>query len=145
MNDRLPDPELDAQFYEGVIFKRLIAWLIDVVVVLAACVALLVVSLGVLAIVITFLGFAVNLAYRIWGLTVWSATIGMRVTGIELRNRDGERFTQGDAALHTGIYVLVAVSGLGLLAHIAAMLLTARGQGLPDLLLGTVAINRPAD
>jgi uncharacterized RDD family membrane protein YckC len=141
----LPDPTLDAQFYEGVPLKRLIAWFIDVFIVLSIIVACIILTLGMLAFVFPFLAFCINLAYRIFCLNKWSATLGMRLTGIEIRNAKGERLTLAESAWHTGVFVCVFVSLLGIVANMIAMFLSERGQGIHDLLLGTVAINRPAD
>jgi hypothetical protein len=46
--------------------------------------------------------------------------------------------------LHTLGYTLTIATLLPQLLSIALMLTGARGQGLSDLVLGTVAINRPA-
>ena len=141
----LPDPNLDAQFYEGVMIKRLVAWGIDVAVVLILTLGAIVASLGLLAFVFPFLIFVINLAYRIFTIQNKSATIGMRLTGIELRNAKGDRFSLTEAVIHTGLFILIFISFLGILANMLAMFLNDRGQGLHDMLLGSAAINRPAD
>jgi uncharacterized RDD family membrane protein YckC len=141
----LPDPILDAQFYEGVPFKRLFAWIIDVVLVLAICIGLVVITIGAGLFIFPLLAFAANIAYRIFCLTKWSATLGMRFAGIEFRNIEGNRLDHKDASFHTGLYVLISLTGLGILASALAMLVNERGQGLHDMVLGTVAINRPLD
>jgi uncharacterized RDD family membrane protein YckC len=141
----LPDPILDAQFYEGVPFKRLFAWIIDVFLVLAICIGLIVITFGAGAFIFPLLAFAANIAYRIFCLTKWSATLGMRFAGIEIRNIEGNRLDQKDATFHTGLYVFITLTGLGIPASALAMLVNERGQGLHDMVLGTVAINRPLD
>ena len=69
----------------------------------------------------------------------------MRMMGIELRDRRGDRFDLGTAAAHTGIFMLLMASLLGWIATVTCILTTRYRQGLPDLLLGTAAINRPLD
>jgi uncharacterized RDD family membrane protein YckC len=145
----LPDPERDPQFYEGVQPRRLAAWVIDVAIVLAVGVpAALIFGLATLG-----LGFAlfplivmgVGFFYRTATIASGSATWGMRLMGIELRRADGSRFDFGTAVLHTLIYtVAIGLVALQFLS-IVGMLATRYGQGLPDLILRTAMINRPAD
>jgi len=86
----------------------------------------------------------VSFLYRWWGLAAASATPGMRLTSLELRTREGLRFDGATAFLHTaGYFVSVAVFPLQLVS-IVLMLISARGQGLTDHILGTAAINRAA-
>ena len=144
-NTQLPDPVLDAQFYAGVPIKRLFAWMIDVVVVFVITIALVLLTIGLGIFVFPLLLFGANLAYRILSLRKWSATLGMRLMGIEVRNMHGNRLEPNEAVFHTGLYILITLTGLGIPATILAMLINDRGQGLHDMLLGTTAINRPAD
>lgn len=141
----LPDPKLDAQFYDGVPVKRLFAWVIDVLVVFAICIALIVLTIGFGAFIFPVLAFLANLGYRMFALANWSATLGMRLVGIEIRNKDGDRVSRQEAVLHTALYIFISLTALGIPANILAILLTERGQGLHDLILGTTAINRPLD
>jgi uncharacterized RDD family membrane protein YckC len=145
----LPDPEHDRQFYEGVPARRLVAWFIDLAIVLAVGVPVAVVfglmTLGfgfaLFPIVVGGIGFL----YRTATIAGGSATWGMRVTGIEFRRGDGSRFDLATAFLHTAIYaVALSVIVLQLISCIA-ILATRYRQSLPDIILGTTAINRPAD
>ena len=145
----LPDPEHDRQFYEGVPARRLVAWFIDLAIVLAVGVPVAVVfglmTLGfgfaLFPIVVGGIGFL----YRTATIAGGSATWGMRVTGIEFRRGDGSRFDLMTAFLHTAIYA-VALSVIVLqLISCVAILATRYRQSLPDIVLGTTAINRPAD
>ena len=138
----LPDPEREAELYADVPVKRLLAWVVD---------SLLIAALTLLAIPFTAftalfylpaLWLAVGLAYRILTLTRASATPGMRLVAIELRTHRGERFGLGEAAAHTALYTLSMSTILPQLVSIGLMLGTPRGQGLPDMLLGTAALNR---
>jgi len=141
----LPDPTLDAQFYAGVPIKRIFAWCIDVVLVTILCFGLVIITLGLGAFIFPLLAFGANLAYRIYGLNTWSATLGMRMVGIEIRNMQGDRLDLKEATLHTLLFVFIFITGLGVFANALSVLISDRGQGLHDMILGTAAINRPAD
>ena len=145
----LPDPELDRQFYEGVPARRLAAWFVDLAVILAVGVPLALVfglaTLGFGFALFPLIVASVGFVYRTATIASGSATWGMRAMGIELRRGDGSRFDFMTALLHTGIYT-IAIGVLVLqLVSCVAMLATRYGQGIPDLVLGTTAINRPAD
>jgi len=145
----LPNPDLDRQFYDGVQPRRLAAWVVDVLIVLAVGVpaalffGLATLGLGFLLFPLIVMG--VGFVYRTATIASGSATWGMRLMGIELRRADGSRLDLTTAALHTLLYTvaigLVAVQALS----IVGMLATRYGQGLPDLVLRTAMINRPAD
>ena len=145
----LPDPEHDRQFYEGVPARRLVAWFIDLAIVLAVGVPVAVVF-GVMTLGFGFALFpivvgGIGFLYRTATIAGGSATWGMRVTGIEFRRGDGSRFDLMTAFLHTAIYA-VALSVIVLqLISCVAILATRYRQSLPDIILGTTAINRPAD
>ncbi|MEL6912991.1 MAG: RDD family protein [Pseudomonadota bacterium] len=142
--ENLPDPHRQAGFYAGVPFKRLVAFLIDTLVVFAAATLVALLSLGLFFFVFVFVITVVGFFYRVGTLASGSATWGMRLVGIELRRQDGGTFSTGDAVLHTlGFYVSMAVAPLQLLS-IILMLVTERGQGISDLFFGTVALNRMA-
>ncbi len=144
----LPHPDYDAEFYEGVPTKRAVAWVIDFVICLIAAAALTLV-VGIMTIGVGFfffpgILFLITFFYRFTTIAGSSATWGMAFTGIELRDRSGQRLDPLQAAFHTGIFMFLMASLVGWLATVAAILLTRYNQGIPDLLLGTTAINRPA-
>ncbi len=140
-----PDPRLDAQFYDGVPAKRLVAWALDLIVVIGICLAFIIASLGLMAFFIPVLAFAANFCYRAFCLHRWSATLGMRAVGIEVRNSAGDRVNTAQAVFHTGLFIFIFMSVLGIFANFLSILLNDKGQALHDLLLGTVVINCPAD
>lgn len=142
--DSLPDPDLHAEFYADVAVKRLLAWLIDAVLILVLTVLVLPFTAFVGLLFFPLLWLAVGLAYRIATLARGSATPGMRIMAIEIRDRFGRRLDAGTAALHTLVYTVALGSLVVQGISVALMLSTPRGQGIPDLLLGTAAINRPA-
>lgn len=145
----LPDPERDPQFYEGVQGRRLTAWVIDAALVLAVGVPVAIIfglaTLGLGFALFPLLVMAVGFVYRTLTIAAGSATWGMRLMGIELRRHDGSRLDFVTAALHTAIYTFAFGVMVAQALSIVAMLATRYGQGLPDILLRTAMINRPAD
>ena len=145
----LPDPETDPQFYEGVPTRRLIAWVIDVAIILMVGVPLAVVfglaTLGFGFALFPMLVAGIGFVYRTITITSHSATWGMRMMGIELRRHDGSRFDFMTAVLHTIGYTVAISMVFVQMASILAMVGTRYGQGLPDLILRTTAINPPAE
>ena len=139
----LPDPEARPEFYQGVPVKRGLAWLVDSVLVglLTSIVAVFTV-VGLF--VWPFLFLLVGFLYRWVTIANGSATLGMRLFSVEFRDHDGYRFDTATAFLHTAGYsVSVAFLPLQLIS-IALMLISHRGQGLTDHILGTTAIHRAA-
>ena len=138
----LPDPETQAHFYENVPAKRLLAWIVDAVLIFLVCLAVLPFTAFTGVFFFPFLMLVVGFAYRVVTLAAGSATWGMRLFAIEFRTAQGERFDLGTAFLHTlGYSVSIAIPILQVIS-IVLMLTTARGQGLTDHVLGTVAMNR---
>lgn len=140
----LPDPTYDVAYYDGVLPKRLFAWLIDVGLILAVMVVLSVVSAGIFFVLWIPVQFAVAFAYRWMTIREKSATFGMRVMNIELRGPDGARLTSGQAALHTGTFLVSATIFMIQLISIGMMIGRPFNRSLPDEVTGTVMINRPA-
>jgi uncharacterized RDD family membrane protein YckC len=140
----LPDPDTQPQFYAGVPAKRLVAWVIDMVLILIASVAVLPFTAFTGIFFFPFLVLAVGFAYRVITIANGSATLGMRFVAIEFRGSDGERFDTAMAFWHTlGYTVSISLPILQLIS-IVLMLTSDRRQGLTDHLLGTVAIGRRA-
>ena len=145
----LPDPERDPQFYDGVTTRRFVAWCVDLLIVLLVGVPLatlfglmtLFVGFSIFPLIVAGVGFA----YRVLTIAGGSATWGMRFTGIELRRGDGSRLDFPYALAHTVLYA-VCVGFFPLQLVSCATILGSRyRQSLGDMLLGTTAINRPAD
>ncbi|MEM9853654.1 MAG: RDD family protein [Pseudomonadota bacterium] len=140
----LPDPETQPGFYADVPFKRLVAFFIDSVLITAMTLAAVIATLGFAALLFVFLAAVIGFLYRVFTLANRSATWGMALMGIELRRIDGERFTFADATLHTlSFYISFAMMPVQAIS-IAFMVMGRRGQGLTDMLFGTVALNRRA-
>ena len=140
---RLPDPALRPDYYESVPAKRLMAWLVDLALVAIASALLLPFTAFIGIFFFPVMMAAVGFFYRWSTLAGGSATLGMRLMGIELREADGHRLSNGTALAHTlGYMVSMAIPVLQLIS-IILMLVTDRKQGLTDHVLGTAALNRP--
>ena len=139
----LPDPEDRPEFYSGILSKRALAWVVDLIVITGFTLLAGVLTLTVAWFFwpLTFIGL--GLVYRIGTIAQGSATWGMRLMGIELRGHDGRRLDAIQSALHVGGYYAAMTFVLPQLASVVAMVATPRRQGLNDLLLGTAAINSP--
>ena len=88
----LPDPHYQPEFYADVPLKRLISWAIDTVIIVLLVVLILPFTAFTGLFFLPLLAFLVNFAYRVICLANGSATLGMRLTAIEFRTRDGARF-----------------------------------------------------
>lgn len=147
------DPVAQPELFEGVMGRRVIAFLIDLVVI---AVPLLLFGVFIVMFGIVTLGLGFLLFFVYWPLTVvWallyygltlgsvrSATIGMRMMDIELRTAYGA----------PSYFVLGATHGLGYWLSttfltpfiLLVALFNNRRRLLHDIVLGTVVINNPA-
>lgn len=146
----IPDPDIDPQFYEGVVVRRFIAFILDSLVILGLSLILLVLTVIVsaltfgLALPIMGLALAGTGVFYRW-IMLWqrSATLGMMATGIEVRDRHGQRCDNATAFLHSLTFVLtlyvlpLAIIGWFLMAS------SPQRRAMHDLMLQTVVINRP--
>jgi uncharacterized RDD family membrane protein YckC len=140
----LPDPETQPEFYADVPSKRLVAFVVDTLVIIA--ISLLIVPFTAFTGLFFFpvLMAVVGFAYRVVTIARDSATWGMRFVAIEFRARDGGRFDLGLAFAHTLGLTISFMLPLLQVVSIVLMLTQPRRQGLSDLVLGTVAVNRRA-
>ena len=147
MTDRnwhIPDPEVQPEFYADVPTKRLLAWLVDTVIILLFSALIIPFTAFTAIFFFPILVLVVGFIYRTVTIARGSATWGMRFFAIEFRTLAGARLDTSQAALHTlGLTVSFAFILLQVVSVIL-MLTSARGQGLSDLLLGTVAVNQRA-
>jgi len=141
----IPDPATQPEFYADVATKRLIAWVIDTV--LVALICLLIVPFTAFTGLFFFplLMLTVGFAYRVVTLARGSATWGMRLVAIEFRTLSGQRFDLPFAFLHTLGFTLSCIFVVVQVASVVFMLTTPRAQGVSDHILGTVALNRRAN
>lgn len=141
----LPDPHSQAEFYDDVPTKRLIAWIVDSIIIGLFVFLLTLLSIFTALLILPLVWLTVGFLYRWISIAGSSATPGMRLVSIELRRQDGTPFDGTTALLHTAGYTFSVVTFPLQLISIALMLMTERKQGLTDLILGTAAINRPID
>lgn len=138
----LPDPEYHAEFYTDVPAKRLMAWVIDVVLITLLTAVFTMLGFLIPLLFLPFFFAIISFLYRWATIASRSATPGMRFMAIELRDRDGGRLDGGTAFLHTLGYAVSVLTVPLQLISVVMMLMTARRQGLTDTVLGTAALNR---
>ncbi len=139
-----PDPDTQSWFYADVVPKRAVAWVFDTVII-ALLVALIVPLTGFLA--LFFLGglyVVISFLYRWIGLARNSATLGMRLMGLEFRDAQGYRMNAAMGFAHTLFYVISVAFVFPQIISVLMMMFGKRGQGLSDLVLGAVLVNRRA-
>lgn len=141
----LPDPDRQPEFYASVPFKRLLAWIIDTFLVLLMCLVAVLLTVFVGAFFFGVLWIVLSFCYRVVTMANGSATWGMRFVGIEFRTADGNRFDLPMALAHTTGYTVSIALPILQVISIVMMLTGARGQGLTDAFLGTVALNRRSE
>lgn len=141
----LPDPDLRPDFYAGTVSKRLAAWVIDLILVALLTTVAVVLSAFLALFVLPLLWLVMDASYRTITLANRSATLGQRLMGIEFRDRNGRRFDLAHAGLHTLGYLVSMSFVLPQVISVVLMLTGARGQSLTDIVLGSAAINRPAE
>lgn len=138
----LPDPIRQPEFYDSVTAKRLVAWIVDTILIMLLVLVALPFTAFTGLFFLPVMYLVVGFAYRVVTISGGSGTWGMRLMAMELRQPDGRRFDLQAAFLHTlGYTVSVCVPVLQVIS-IVLMLTTARRQGLTDHLLGTAALNR---
>lgn len=143
------DPAFEHESYQGVPLRRLVAFCVDVVIVFVISAAVMLIG-----VVFTFLTLglgaplavlAVSLAdflYRWLLLAEGSATLGMRLVGIQIRDCEGRRLDALLALLHVaGFYVSIIFAPLLIISWVV-MAFTPERRMLHDLVLGTLAVNR---
>jgi uncharacterized RDD family membrane protein YckC len=146
------DPATNPELFEGVLARRMIAFLIDVVIIALpmALIALFILVFGLVtfglgwALFFLFYPIGVLWALFYYGLTLGgqhSATIGMRMMDIEMRTWYGAPAYFVLGAVHAIIY-WVSVSVLTPLVLLVG-LFNDRRRLLHDIVLGAVIINNP--
>lgn len=139
--NQTPDPDLHPEIYDGIPTKRLLAWVADMILIIGMCLLILPFTAFTGVFFFPFLMLVVGFVYRVVTLTTGSATWGMRLMAMELRDVRDRPFDFGTALLHTlGYSFSWAVAPLQLIS-IIMMCVTERKQGLTDIVLGSVAVN----
>ena len=139
---------LDApELYDGIRIKRLIAYGIDLAIIVCLWLALWIfgsffalITLGLLFPVLSLAAFLLPFAYHT--LTIGSAsnaTVGMRVMDLRVVAWNGQRPGYAQAALQTVLFIAsVALTNFLILA---VSFFNPRGRCLHDLLAGTATVN----
>ena len=146
------DPAANPELFEGVLARRVLAFLIDVVIIAAPMVliALFILIFGIITFglgwALFFLYYPVGVLWALfyYGITLggpYSATVGMRVMDIEMRTWYGAPAYFVLGAAHALLY-WISVSLLTPLILLVA-LFNERRRLLHDMLLGAVIINNP--
>jgi uncharacterized RDD family membrane protein YckC len=141
------DPVAQRRLFDGVLGKRVLAFLVDAVIVslLVAVAAIVVLILGVLTLSLGWFLFplvfpVVGLGYN--AVTIGgpnSATIGQRLMGLEVRMWFGGKVTPIVAAFHALLFWLSLTIFCPILLW---PLFDSRKRCLHDILAGVVVINR---
>ena len=139
---RLPDPDMQPEFYDGVALKRLLAWIVDGILVTLLCLLIVLFTVGIAAFIWPLVWLVVGFVYRVITIANGSATWGMRLMAIELRDNADRPLDLGLAFFHTLGYSLSIGTFLVQLVSMVLMATSARCQGLSDLVLGTAMLNR---
>ncbi|MEM9781199.1 MAG: RDD family protein [Pseudomonadota bacterium] len=149
--DSLPTPDREPQFYDGVRLRRLAAFGVDLIVILILLGG--VAMIGVVVGLLTFgLGLAfvipafalTGLAYRTTLIAERSATLGMMLMGIELRDNMGRPLSLPLAFLHTCGFTAMTYLPPVLIASLIYAGVNQYGRTLHDALFQVTMINRPA-
>lgn len=141
------NPTTQPEYFEAVLSRRLMAFLVDVAIIfslsIVAFVFLLIAGIFTFGLAWLLMGLtfpAVALLYNAWTLSrPQSATIGMRMFDLEMRLWHGERIYGLLAAFHALLYYL-SVSILTPIVLLLA-LFNDRKRCLHDFVAGTVVIN----
>jgi uncharacterized RDD family membrane protein YckC len=144
----MPDPARLPAAYEGVLWRRTLAYVVDL-----CCIGVLavlfwivfavlwVLSFGLLGPVLWFLFGLIPLAYHTLLLSgPWSATLGMRLFDLELRSVTGERPGFLQALAQTALFYITVGATCSLILLFA--LLNRHKRTLHDMLAGTVMVRR---
>jgi uncharacterized RDD family membrane protein YckC len=144
------DPVTQPQLFDAVIRRRIVAFIVDAVIilVLTAIAALAVLVLGVITLGLGWLLFPivfplVGLGYN--ALTIGgpnSATVGQRMMGLEVRMWFGGKVTPLIAAFHALLFWVSLYTLVLWLVNVLWAFFDERKRCLHDILAGVVVINR---
>jgi uncharacterized RDD family membrane protein YckC len=143
---RMPDPAAFPEVYQGVLWRRIAAYLIDLLCIGLIAVGVWIVlavlwlmSFGLLGPLLWFLFGLIPLAYHTLLLSgARSATFGMRVFDLELRSVSGERPSFVQALIQTALFYVTVGMTCSLILLVA--LFNGRRRTLHDFLAGTVIL-----
>ena len=147
MRDDLPTPDTSPELFEGVLMRRVIAFIIDSIILTVAIVVSAVVLgvLGILTLGIAWLGYFIlvpGVLFAYYVATLGSparATVGMQVMDIVLTPTRSTPLDGGLAVVHPiAGWIAQALTPLVLFIP----LFTQRRQMLHDLVVGTLMVRR---
>ena len=131
-----------AAAFTGVAVNRGIAWVFDMIAIGIICTLALPFTAFTGIFFFPFLMLVIGFFYRWFTIANGSATWGMRMVGITLRDHYDRPLSSQTAFLHTlGYSISICVAPLQLISVIL-MLVSPQAKGLTDYLLGTYAVNR---
>jgi len=144
----MPDPAALPEAYEGVLWRRTLAYFVDLCVIGLLAVfcwivfALLwLLSFGLLGPLLWFLFGLIPLAYHTLLLSGrWSATIGMRLFDVELRSVTGGRPGFLQSLMQTALFYVMVGATCSLI--LLLVLFNRHKRTLHDMLAGTVVVRR---
>ncbi|MFZ3234290.1 MAG: RDD family protein [Stellaceae bacterium] len=142
----IPDPAAFPELYQGVLWRRVFAYLLDLVFIGIIMVgvwlvfaALWLLSFGLLGPVLWFLFGLVPLAYHTLLLSgSRSATFGMRAFDLELRSVSGERPSFLQSLIETVLFYVTVAMTCSLILLVAVF--NRRRRTLHDFLAGAVMV-----
>lgn len=138
----LPDPVTQPEFYANVPTKRLLAWVVDTLIILLFILVIVLMTGLLAAFALPMLIFVVSMIYRTTTIANRSATWGMRLFAIELRDHKGQRLDLQTAAWHSFGFMMSCVFIPVQLLSAVFMVASPTGQGLTDIAIGTVMVNK---
>ncbi|MGJ8528796.1 RDD family protein [Maritalea sp.] len=147
MRDDLPTPDTSPELFEGVLKRRVFAFIIDAVILIAsiAVSAVILGILGILTLGLAWLGYFIlvpGVIFAYYVITLGSparATIGMQLMDIVLTPTRTRTLDGGLAILHPIVgWISQSLTPLVLLVP----LFTKRRQMLHDLVVGTLMVRR---
>ncbi len=145
------DPETNPEYFDGILSRRIQAFIIDLLVIAVLWIAgsVVIFFLGILSFGIIWLFWGGLLVVLVLGYEAFtlggpfSATLGMRLMGIEMRTWYGERPGVIQAAAHTLLFYF-SVTLTTFLILLVPLFNNSR-RCVHDFLCGTVMINSDAD
>jgi len=142
-----PEPFASPEYYEGVLWRRVVAYGIDLFII-----GIILVLLWIFLAALTIASFGLlSPLWALFGLTplayhslllggAKSATLGMRLCGIELRSWTGERPLYLQALVQTVVFYVSTAATCSLILLVA--LFNRRRRTVHDFLAGTLVIRR---
>ena len=142
-----PDPLARPAYYCGVLSRRMLAFLVDMVLLSAVMAVLWVFNLltfGLFSLVIGLLWPAIIVAYAAWRIGgADGATYGMRLFGLQVRSWDGRPASVLQAAIMAIVFLVTVPATSGLVLLVA--LFADRRRCLHDMLSGVIVVNTAGD